>query len=58
MNQITKTIEFGNRKLSLETGNTRQATGSVVVNYDETVVLVTVVTKRGTRWARLFSSHC
>ncbi|GFQ68598.1 polyribonucleotide nucleotidyltransferase [Trichonephila clavata] len=39
-----KSIEWGGRALSLETGKiARQAHGSVVVNYGDTSVLVTVV---------------
>jgi polyribonucleotide nucleotidyltransferase len=38
-------VEFGGRPFSIETGKVaRQANGSVVVRYGETVVLVTVVT--------------
>ncbi|TVS97101.1 polyribonucleotide nucleotidyltransferase [Wolbachia endosymbiont of Aedes albopictus] len=43
---IKKSIEWGGRALSLETGKiARQAHGSVVVNYGDTSVLVTVVRK-------------
>jgi len=38
-------VEFGGRSLSIETGKVaKQANGSVVVQYGETVVLVTAVT--------------
>ena len=42
-----KEIEWGGRKLVLETGKVaRQATGSVMVTYGETMVLCTVVAER------------
>ncbi len=42
--KVKKTFLYGEREVSLETGEiARQATGSVVVSMDETVVLVTVV---------------
>ena len=44
MNPIKKTITWGRHNLTLETGEiARQATGAVLVNLDDTVVLVTVV---------------
>ncbi len=44
---IRKSIEWGNRTLSLETGKiARQADSSVVVNYGNTCILVTVVRKK------------
>lgn len=44
---IKKSIEWGGRALSLETGKiARQAHGSVVVNYGGTSILVTVVRKK------------
>jgi len=44
LNVIRKTINYGRHTLTLETGEVaRQAHGAVVVNMDETVVLVTVV---------------
>ena len=43
-NTITEEIEWGGRKLMLETGRVaRQADGAVVATYGETVVLATVV---------------
>src|SRR5688572_28279942 len=55
MNRVTKTIQWGERKLTLETGEiARQASGAVFVNMDDTVVLVTVVgapsAKAGQDW--------
>ena len=44
MNVIRKTINYGRHTLTLETGEiARQAHGAVMVNMDDTVVLVTVV---------------
>ena len=41
---IVKQVQFGNQTLRLETGEiARQADGAVMVNLDDTVVLVTVV---------------
>lgn len=43
-NKVTKTFQYGKHTVSLETGvMARQATASVLVTIDETVVLVTVV---------------
>src|SRR5690625_2456444 len=42
-----KTFQYGNHTVTLETGHiARQATGAVLVNMDETVVLVTAVGKK------------
>ena len=47
MSHIKKTLSWGSHQLTLETGEiARQATGSVLVNLDDTVVLVTVVGAR------------
>ena len=44
MKHIKKSFSCGNHQITLETGEVaRQATGAVMVNMDETVVLVTVV---------------
>ena len=44
MNPITKTFQWGNQKVTLETGRVaRQATGAVLVTIDNTTVLCTVV---------------
>lgn len=44
---IKKSIDWEGRTLSLETGKiARQADGSVVVNYGDTSILVTVVRKK------------
>ena len=45
-NKVTKTFQWGPHQVTLETGEiARQATGAVVVNIDDTVVLATVVAK-------------
>ena len=47
MNNVKKTISYGDHTLTLETGEiARQATGSVLVSLDDTTVLVTVVGKK------------
>jgi len=44
LNPVKKTLMWGRHKLTLETGEiARQATGAVMVNMEDTVVLVTVV---------------
>jgi polyribonucleotide nucleotidyltransferase len=46
VNPVKKTFQYGAHTVTLETGEiARQATGAVVVNMDDTVVLVTVVAK-------------
>jgi polyribonucleotide nucleotidyltransferase len=43
-NKVTKTMQYGAHKLTLETGEmARQAGGAVLVSYGDSVVLVTVV---------------
>ncbi len=47
MSVITKSFDFGGRKVTLETGRiARQADGAVLVTMEETVVLVTAVGRR------------
>ena len=47
MNPIKKTFQYGAHEVTLETGEiARQATGAVLVNMDDTVVMVTVVGSR------------
>ena len=44
MNPIKKSFQFGDHTVTLETGEiARQASGAVIVNMDDTIVLVTVV---------------
>ncbi len=46
MNPVKKTFQYGRHQVTLETGEiARQADGAVIVNMDDTVVLVTVVAK-------------
>jgi len=50
MKPVTKTLTWGRQRLTLETGEiARQASGAVLVNMDDTVVLVTVVGARGAK---------
>ncbi|MCC6248857.1 MAG: polyribonucleotide nucleotidyltransferase [Rubrivivax sp.] len=45
-NKVTKTFQWGAHTVTLETGEiARQATGAVLVNMDDTVVLATVVAR-------------
>jgi polyribonucleotide nucleotidyltransferase len=47
LKQVKKTLTYGRHQLTLETGEiARQAHGAVLVNLDDTVVLVTVVGKK------------
>jgi polyribonucleotide nucleotidyltransferase len=44
---VRKSFRFGDRNVTIETGHiARQASGAVLVNMDETVVLVTVVARK------------
>ncbi len=55
MQAIKKTIQYGGRTLTLETGMiARQASGAVMVNLDDTVVLVTAVGKKEAQEGRDF----
>lgn len=46
MNPISKSFQYGDHRVTLETGAiARQATGAVMVNMNDTVVLVTAVAK-------------
>ncbi|MFZ5483857.1 MAG: polyribonucleotide nucleotidyltransferase [Pseudomonadota bacterium] len=46
MNPVKKSFQYGRHTVTLETGEiARQASGAVMVNIDDTVVLVTVVAK-------------
>ena len=46
-NKITKTFQYGQHTVTLETGEiARQASGAVVVSVEDTVVLATVVAKK------------
>ncbi len=46
-NKVTKTFQWGQHTVTMETGEiARQASGAVLVNMDDTVVLATVVAKK------------
>ncbi|MFD2368206.1 polyribonucleotide nucleotidyltransferase [Pseudoduganella sp. GCM10020061] len=46
-NKVTKTFQYGNHTVTLETGEiARQASGAVMVSMDDTVVLATVVARK------------
>ncbi|RPE81429.1 polyribonucleotide nucleotidyltransferase [Vulcaniibacterium tengchongense] len=50
MAKITKTFQYGSHKVTLETGEiARQAGGAVIVNMDDTVLLVTAVAAKTAR---------
>jgi polyribonucleotide nucleotidyltransferase len=49
-NKVSKTFQWGPHTVTLETGEiARQATGAVVVNMDDTVVLATVVASKSAK---------
>ena len=49
-NKVTKTFQWGQHTVTLETGEmARQATGAVLVNIDDTVVLATVVGSKSSK---------
>ncbi len=49
-NKVVKTFKYGEHTVTLETGEiARQATGAVICNMDDTVVLATVVAKKETK---------
>jgi len=55
LNPITKTFQFGDQTVSIETGKiAKQATGSVVVTIGDTVVLTTVVGVKSARTGQDF----
>ena len=46
-NKVTKTFQYGQHQVTLETGEiARQASGAVLVSIEDTVVLATVVAKK------------
>ncbi len=50
MNPVKRTFQYGRHQVTLETSEiARQASGAVLVNMDDTVVLVTVVAKNGVK---------
>ncbi len=49
-NKVTKSFQWGQHKVTLETGEVaRQASGAVIVNIDDTVVLATVVASKSAK---------
>ncbi|NMM76773.1 polyribonucleotide nucleotidyltransferase [Acidovorax sp. SRB_24] len=49
-NKVSKTFQWGDKTVIMETGEVaRQASGAVVVNIDDTVVLATVVASKGAK---------
>jgi polyribonucleotide nucleotidyltransferase len=55
-NKVTKTFQWGQHKVVMETGEiARQASGAVLVDIDGTVVLATVVVPRRPSPARTSS---
>ena len=49
-NKVTKTFQWGSHTVTMETGEiARQATGAVLVNIDDTVVLATVVASKSAK---------
>ena len=49
-NKVTKTFQWGQNTVTIETGEVaRQATGAVIVNMDDTVVLATVVAAKSAK---------
>jgi polyribonucleotide nucleotidyltransferase len=49
-NKVSKTFKFGDHDVTLTTGEiARQATGAVICQMDDTVVLATVVAKKETK---------
>jgi polyribonucleotide nucleotidyltransferase len=55
VNPIKKEFQYGNHKVVLETGEiARQADAAIMINMDDTVVQVTVVSEKGEGMARDF----
>ena len=49
-NKVTKSFQWGNKTVVMETGEiARQASGAVLVNIDDTVVLATVVASKSAK---------
>ena len=49
-NKVTKTFQWGQHKVTMETGEiARQATGAVVVDIEGTVILATVVASKSSK---------
>ena len=57
-NKIVKEFQWGQHKVRLETGEiARQASGAVLVNFEDTVVLVTVVGRKSAAEGKLPKTH-
>jgi polyribonucleotide nucleotidyltransferase len=55
-NKVTKTFQYGQHQVTLETGEiARQASGAVVVSVEDTVILATVVARKKPSPARISS---
>src|SRR6201991_1512316 len=49
-NKVTKTFQWGQHQVTLETGEiARQASGAVIVNVEDTVILATVVAAKNAK---------
>ena len=49
-NKVTKTFQWGQHKVTMETGEiARQASGAVIVDIEGTVVLATVVASKSSK---------
>jgi len=56
VNPIRKQFQYGDRLVTLETGEiARQANGAVMIDVEGTTLLVTVVAKKRSQRRRLFS---
>lgn len=55
-NTVTKTFQYGQHTVTLETGAiARQATAAVMASMDDTCVLVSVVAKKMLKKGKIFS---
>ncbi len=55
-NKVTKSFQYGQHTVVLETGEiARQSSGAVLVTVEDTVVLATVVAKKMPSQVRIFS---
>ena len=58
-NKVSKTFQYGQHTVTLETGEiARQASGAVVVSVEDTVVLATVVAKKDAKPGRNAIQAC
>jgi len=55
-NKVTKTFQWGQHSVTMETGEiARQSGGAVIVNIEDTVVLATVVASKSAKWICWFA---